>query len=96
MTGSFTSASFIARVAALMAALIVKQVLLRLDQQRIHAAGDQAAELLGVAVLQRVQGGVPKRRQLRPRADRADDETRLLRRVEFLAGFARNLGGHAC
>ena len=52
--------------------LDLQRVLAGLDQQRIDAAGDQAAALRGEGRLQRIVGDVAQARQLGARADRAD------------------------
>ena len=49
--------------AAAMMHLMHEQVLLRFDQQHVHAAGQQAAHLLGIAVEHRVPVGVARARR---------------------------------
>ena len=58
----------------------LQQVLRGLHQHRVGAAGDQAADLLGVGVAQQGVAGVAQGGQLGARADRAEHEPGVLRR----------------
>jgi len=73
----------------------LQDILTGFKQERIDAPIHQAADLLGVAALKGVKGGLPQRGQFRARADRADDEARMVGGAESMAGLSADLGGHA-
>jgi hypothetical protein len=75
------------------AALDRQHVLLGFNEQRIDPAGEQAADLLEVAGLHRVPVGHAEGEDLRAGTDRTDDVTRLVRRLEPVAGAPGDLGG---
>ena len=73
--------------------LDLQRVLAGLDQDRIDAAGDQAAALLGEAGFERVVFDVAERGQLGARPDAADDVTMAAVGKGF-SRFARQFGGY--
>ena len=75
--------------------LDLQRVLAGLDQDRIDAAGDQAAALFGQRCLQRVVGDVAQARQLRARADAAEHPA-VPAVGETFGRLARQFGGDAC
>ena len=75
--GSATPASASARLAPDDGGLRLEQVLRRLDEDRVRAAGDQPGHLLLVGVAQDGVGGVAQARQLRAGTDGAQHPARV-------------------
>ena len=74
------------------AGLNVARVKTGLDQQKVHAAFDQALGLLVVAVAQLLEGDVAAQGDgFRGGPERAGDETGLSGRRKFVRGLARQL-----
>ncbi len=70
--------------------LALEQVLHRLDEQDVDAAGEQALDLRLVRVAEVGERDVAERRQLGAGADRADHEPGTLRRGVLLGDSARD------
>ena len=91
-SGTSRPTAAIARRAADEAGLGAEQVVLRLDEQQVDAALEQAARLRLVGVAQGVEADLAERGELRAGADRAGDEAGPVRRrpaVGDLAGEPR-------
>ena len=75
--------------------LDLQRVLARFDQDRIDAARDEAAALLGERILERRVIDMAERGQPRARADRAQHEARPPVAAQRIDRLARDLGGAA-